>query len=429
MRPYVAVVILVLLLSAVARPATTAADVSIDDPKPLTADEKERLGELLEQLRSSRDPVLKLTPLSRVVDLGPAAIEAALPDLMPLLDTRNGGLRHDVLAALRPPVRLANDQMQRIERLRADPDESVRQLANTLMNEIRVYRDQVAAQRKLALTGQLSTKQLLEALGGEDLKKREDANRVVRQRSQDDPEFRREIAGQTAKLGKLARSPDASVRVTVMLLYERCFNPLPLAAVPVVSATAADTEDDVATAALAALAHAPSSNADAIAAARLAITRTGRVQGRALSTLATLGTCDDEILAIARQILENSSAEAWRGACAIIVTNRQRLPDVVERLASAVADRTCDPESRAEAMKAFAVAAAPERSIKDLSRVLDNARVEDARSRSAACTALMVMAEDARPALPLLNRIAKADNDDSEVRKAAKAAIEVIGRN
>jgi hypothetical protein len=430
MRPFVAYIPLPLLLAAVVAcgPVVVGAEIGLEDPKPLTAAEQARLDKLLSDLRGSKDPVLKITPVNNIIDLGPAAIEASLPDFFPLLDLKYGALRHDVLIGMRPPVRLNNDQMQRIERMRADPDESVRALANSLMTEMRVYREQKAAQQKLALTGQLSTTQLLDALDGQDLKKRENANRVARQRSQDDAEFRREIAVRQAQLAKLARNPDSSVRVTVMLLYERCFNPLPQAVVPIVCATAADTEDDVATQALATLCRAPSTNSDAIEAAKKAATRAGRVQGRALQTLATLGSVDEEILTIARQVLADTSAVAWRGACSVIVTNRQRMPEIVDRLEAAVADRTCDAETRAEAMKALAVAAAPERSIRCLSRVLDNPKVEAAAARSASCTALMVMAEEAKPALALLTRVAQAENDDYEVRKAAKAAIEVIGR-
>jgi hypothetical protein len=118
----------------------------------------------------------------------------------------------------------------------------------------------------------------------------------------------------------------------------------------------------------------------------------------------------------------------WKGACAAIAAQRKRLPAFTERLSTIGSDPGADPEARAEALKALAIAADPAKSVPVLERLVET-KTEDKRARVGACTALLLMAADAAPALTSLQGVAKNERDDLEVRKAAKAAAEIISHH
>src|SRR3954464_12313195 len=102
------VLALLLLLGSAARAA---------DAPPLKPDVQRKLDKELNDLRTARDPVLQLTPLQHIVDLGPEAVQAALADVWKLMDSPSPGLRKDAMNALHPPVKLAPEQVQRIDRM------------------------------------------------------------------------------------------------------------------------------------------------------------------------------------------------------------------------------------------------------------------------------------------------------------------------
>ncbi len=429
MRPLVALLLAASVVSVAATgPAAWAVDAA---PAPaLSAAQQRSLDKQLADLRASRDPLLKASPLQRIVDIGPAAVEAALPDLMPLLDNADAGLKQNVLNAIKPPVHLSGEQVQRIEKMMADPDEKVRKLARATLEEIRKFRESSASQKGLAQAGQLTAKQLLTALDSEELQTRENAVQVSRKRCESDADYRREASGDLAMLAKLSHSPDAKVRVEALHLMCRCFDNLPVELVDPAAFASEDSEDEVAVGALAALARAVGAGKDAaVTAARKQTTaESPKVQGQALATLAALGAWDDGVAKAVREALDGGNADATKGACAAVFFHRRKLPEVVDRLITLTADPAADPETRAEAMKALSVAAEPARSIPVLEQVLET-KTDDKRARIGACTAFMLMAEVATPALTSLQGVAKNERDDLEVRKAAKSAAELIGRH
>lgn len=394
----------------------------------LKPDQRRALDKHLAALRESRDPLLMLTPLQRIVDLGPAAVEAALADIVPLLDSASPAVRHDALNALRPPVRVDKAHVQRIERLAVDTDPKVRGLCAQVLAEIRSSRDRSSTEQGVSVAEKLPTRQLIAELGSDDLKRRESAVAVTRKRLDTDLAFRKEVASVPASLAKLVGSPDARVREVALLLLARCFDPLPAEAAGPAAETTVEDDVGVASAALEALAHAaPAARDQALAAARTcAETRDGMVRGQALAALAALGAWDDQAGAWALAAL--ADRDGLRPTCTAIAAARLRQPTLVAKLTAVVRDDGIGGDVRGEAMKALGVAAEPKESVPVLERIV-SAKGDDKRARVGACTALMLMASDATLALTTLQGVAADPKDELEVKRAAKAASEVIGRH
>jgi hypothetical protein len=410
-----------ILLTLLAAAATAAEPIRA----PLSAAQQKKLDTLLTQLRTARDPVLKLTPISGIVDLGPGAVEAALADLLPLLESPNGGVRHDALYALRPPVRLANDALLKIERLLADPEPQVRELAHSTLDQIRLSREREAAQARLSAAKGQTPEQLLAALKSPEVAKRDDAARILRQRAQEDAEFRLALSLQTEALLELARHRDSGVRATAMVLAARCLDPLPDAAIAAAATATTDTDEEVGEAAVFALSRAPAASASALAALRAAAeSDNARIKGAALAALADLGISEPGLGDLASRALAAHSAKSWKGACAYLVSFRQRVPDAAPRLEAIITDPnpTTPDDIRGGAIKALAVTAEAETTLPMLSRLANEG---PSTQRIASCEALVLMGERAAPAAPMLERLA-GETKDQRVREAAKASLRVI---
>jgi hypothetical protein len=399
------------------------------DAPALKPDVQRKLDKELADLRSAKDPVLQLTPLQHIVDLGPEAVQAALDDVWKLVDSPSPGLRKDALAAVRPPVKLAPDQVKRIDRMVADPDDQVRTAARKLLEEIRTFREQKASDQGMAAAEKLPSRQLLAELGSDDLNRRGKACQVTRKRIEE-PGFRADVGDVPATVIALADHPDAQVRQIALALLTRCWKELPPEAMDAVVQATGDQDEAVAAAALGALAHAPASGRErAEAAARTQADKgSPQVQGAALTALAGLGVWDDSVAQVVKTGLQGDSPAVWKGACAAVIAARKRQPGLSDRLATIGNDAGADPEARAEALKALAIAADPAKSVPLLERLVEN-KNDDKHARIGACTALMLIAESAAPALTSLQGIAKNERDDLEVRKAAKAAAEIIAHH
>jgi hypothetical protein len=406
---------------SLATPALSAA-VAADGLDDAT---RAKLDAALEQMRAESEPVLKEGPIDKIVELGPAAVTAALPDLMPLLDSQDAGLRKEVVKAMCPPVVLNAAQIDRLHRLIADPDDDVRAAVNTAINAVQDQRRQAKNDQGLRDTKDLSPRQLLDALDSPTLQARENAEKVAQSRLLDN-DFCHEISGQPQVVAKLVGNPDAGVRALALTLLAKCWKDLPPESLAAVTNAASDTDEDAARAALAALAHAPRHGAGSAAAVKAVRyetgVRAGATLGQALATLGELGVWDDDLAKTTLAALDDKDAQS--GACAIITHQGVRLPTLAPRLTAIVSDRTADVEVRASAMNALAVAGDPKDTAPLFAAVLANTG-EPRRPRQAASIALQNLGADARPVLPTIEKVA-ATEQDVDVRLAAKSAAQLI---
>ncbi len=401
------------------------------DPAPLPADTRTQLDTFLMQLKGVKDPVLLQSPVMNIGKLGPAAVTAAAEALTPLLSHVDAQVRLQTLHVLAPPAELPEATIQQIYRLKADTDDEVRAAANALIDAIGVWRDQREREAKLNIAGQLPLPELLTALGGDDLAKREAAIVIALRRSLAEPEFNRALADQTAVLAKLCAHPDPRVREVALLAMGRGYDVLPPQATAAAVQASEDRRDQVAVAALFALGKAQPREREAVSALkREATTATRpRVRGQALATLAHMRLVTPEISAQAVDALTQPAAEAWPGACAALVSAGQAQPDAVPALERISADRKQLTESRIEALKALAIAGEPKRTLSRFITLLNDHSEPDPRLRTGAITALILMADDATEALPLLTALSRSATESDDLRNAAKAALDVIGRH
>jgi len=384
-----------------------------------------KLNDALDHLRAESEPVLKEGPIDQIVELGPQAVTAALPDLMPLLSSDDAGLRKEVVKALYPPVVLNAQQLQVLHRLVADPDDDVRAAVNATINAVQAQTEQAKTDQDIRETKELSPRQLLDALQSPTLQARESAEKVASSRLLD-ADFCREIAGQPAEVTKLVGNADAEVRALALTFLGKCWKDLPPESVPAVTNAASDTDEGAAFAALAALAHAPHHGAGSAAALKAVRyesgVRTGATLGQALATLGELGAWDDELAKVCLAALDDTGAQP--GACALITHQGVRLPALAPRLTALVSDRSADVETRAAAMDALAVAGDPKDSAPLFAAILANTG-EPRRPRQAASIALQNLGADARSVLPTIEKVAETE-EDVDIRLAAKSAAQLI---
>jgi hypothetical protein len=261
---------------------------------------------------------------------------------------------------------------------------------------------------------------MLGRLGSDSLQEREASEQSINARLRD-PDFCHEISGQAEMVVNLIASPDASVRALALVLLRTCWKDLPNGALAAVTNAAMDSDEDTAREAIADLARAPHRGEGAAAALKAVRTeahdRHGRTLGQALATLADLGAWDDDIAAITLQALDDADAQ-W-GACIIIARQGVRRPDLAPRLSALVSDQRTESETRAEAMNALAMAGDPKVVAPQLAGILADTH-ENTRQRQAATIALQNMGADAKSVLPIVEQVAK-NEDDTDVRLAAQA--------
>ncbi len=393
----------------------------------LSAGDQDKLRADLTELRAANDPILMLTPIDRIGDLGPRAVEAALSALMPLLDSSSAEVRREVLHVLHPPVRLGPPQLARLGRLQADLDDEVRAEGCRILGEQGSAGDHSEQTKEEVVTASLDDRHLIGELANPDIDRRERAAKVLRERLPD-PNHRRAIADAATPLAVLARSLDRGVRAISLTLMARCLVRLDAQQF---AAAFTDLQDDtpaVVEAAIEAISLCPEdSRTQAANGVRpIAMDAQNPLHARAIATLEAIGAWDRtaEDAAIAALGSDDASAQLVLQAC---LGGNEHDPKLTDAVAAACADESRPGATRFLAMKALVAMAPPSQTESVLERVLGQ-RSQGVEARKGACIALMSMADKAGLALTTLRGVSSDQREDPELRKVAQSAATLISR-
>lgn len=406
-----------LLLCAVLAAGAEAAD-TLD---PATRAE---LDKNLTRIQQANDPILQVSPIRRIAELGPAAVGAALPTLLPLLDSTDASVRRAVVHALHPPVLLDAAAIDRLDRLAIDTDDDVRTEAAQVVQEAHAWAVRVHEQAQQERLRHLDEHGLLHALTAEDIDTRDHARALLTSRL-DDAQARARLGQEGALLATLARHADRHVRTCALLIAARCVAPLPPALSAAATAALQDIDTPVIAAGVAALAQvAPAERVAAVASVRPLLRPGSPVRAAAVTTLARLNVWDRDTLGAAAEVLGQEPTE--RGQLLTVLAQACPTdPGLARVLIHLALDATATSDERCLALKALVQAAPPADAIDTCEQVLAS-RAEAPGVRQGACTALMLMAAHAQVARPLLEGIANDQRERADLRATAAAAAALI---